>query len=101
MSAMCNKTGYLKFSQILGHLVWSPNLEGVFFSFPLCWLKASVPKDGVNVLCEREDCGGKQVRDPWRHHRPRQERHHWTETRKQQTTNEDRNGNITLHLRLV
>ncbi|ELU13509.1 hypothetical protein CAPTEDRAFT_187037 [Capitella teleta] len=81
--------------------VWSPNLGGVFFSFPLCWSEASVLQDGVNVLYEGEDCGGKQVRDPWRHHRPRQERHHWTETRKQQTTNEDRSGSITLHLRLV
>ncbi|ELT89787.1 hypothetical protein CAPTEDRAFT_215991, partial [Capitella teleta] len=81
--------------------VWSPNLGGVFFSFPLCWSEASVLQDGVNVLYEGEDCGGKQVRDPWRHHRPRQERHHWTETRKQETTNEDRSGSITLHLRLV
>ncbi|ELU04451.1 hypothetical protein CAPTEDRAFT_215709, partial [Capitella teleta] len=81
--------------------VWSPNLGGVFFSFPLCWSEASVLQDGVNVLYEGEDCGGKQVRDPWRHHRPRQERHHWTETRKQQTTNEDRSGSIKQPLRLV
>ncbi|ELT94494.1 hypothetical protein CAPTEDRAFT_207638 [Capitella teleta] len=81
--------------------VWSPNLGGVFFSFPLCWSEASVLQDGVNVLYEGEDCGGKQVRDPWRHHRPRQERHHWTETRERQTTNEDRSGSIKQPLRLV
>ncbi|ELU11720.1 hypothetical protein CAPTEDRAFT_198589 [Capitella teleta] len=81
--------------------VWSPSLGGVFFSFPLCWSEASVLQDGVNILYEREDCGGKQVRDPWRHHRPRQERHHSTDTRKQQTTNEDRSGSIKQHLRLV
>ncbi|ELU07437.1 hypothetical protein CAPTEDRAFT_209436 [Capitella teleta] len=46
-------------------------------------------------------CGGKQVCDPWRHHRPRQERHHWTETRERQTTNEDRSGSITVLLQLV
>ncbi|ELU15796.1 hypothetical protein CAPTEDRAFT_215740 [Capitella teleta] len=40
-------------------------------------------------------------RDSWRHHQPQQECHRWTETRKQQTTNENRSGSITLHLRLV
>ncbi|ELT97739.1 hypothetical protein CAPTEDRAFT_210131 [Capitella teleta] len=34
-------------------MVWSPNLGGLFFSFPLCWLEASVLQDGVNVLYER------------------------------------------------
>ncbi|ELU17089.1 hypothetical protein CAPTEDRAFT_216396 [Capitella teleta] len=50
------------------------------------------------IRVARDKCGGKQVRDQWRHHRPRQERHHWTETRKQQTTNEDRSESITLNL---
>ncbi|ELU12523.1 hypothetical protein CAPTEDRAFT_199198 [Capitella teleta] len=96
----CDSSHILQVRQLLP-LVWSPNLGGVFFSFPLCWSEASVLQDGVNVLYEGEDCGGKQVRDPWRHHRPRQERHHWTETRKQQTTNEDRSGSIKQPLRLV
>ncbi|ELU09188.1 hypothetical protein CAPTEDRAFT_202802 [Capitella teleta] len=81
----------------VSRVVWSPNLRGVFFSFPLCWSEASVLQDGVNVLYEGEDCGGKQVRDPWRHHRPRQELHHWTETRKQQTTTEDRSRSISRY----
>ncbi|ELT94449.1 hypothetical protein CAPTEDRAFT_194891 [Capitella teleta] len=68
---------------------------------PRSTLEPPAMNDGVNVLYEGEDCGGKQVRDPWRHHRPRQERHHWTETRKQQTTNEDRSGSIKQPLRLV
>ncbi|ELU04042.1 hypothetical protein CAPTEDRAFT_206268 [Capitella teleta] len=96
----CDSSHILQVRQLLP-LVWSPNLGGVFFSFPLCWSEASVLQDGVNVLYEGEDCGGNQVRDPWRHHRPRQERHHWTETRERQTTNEDRSGSIKQPLRLV
>ncbi|ELT89361.1 hypothetical protein CAPTEDRAFT_220633 [Capitella teleta] len=76
--------------------VWSPSL-GVYFSVLLVWPEASVLQNGVNVLHERGECGGKQDRDPWRHHRPRQERHHWTETRKRQTTKEDRSRSISRY----
>ncbi|ELU08735.1 hypothetical protein CAPTEDRAFT_216680, partial [Capitella teleta] len=76
--------------------VWSPSL-GVYFSVLLVWPEASVLQNGVNVLRERGEFGGKQDRDPWRHHRPRQERHHWTETRKRQTTKEDRSRSISRY----